>query len=65
MTPVSLSLNLEFTDNFEPLSNFNRQVQITDDDTNWASEKKVTVIVSWTDPTGSHESKLTTILTKK
>lgn len=55
---------LEFTGSYETLGNFTRQVQIVDD-ANWASEKKVTVVVSWTDPTGSHESKLTTILTKK
>lgn len=48
----------------ETLGNFTRKVTITDD-TNFATEKNVTVIVSWTDPTGPHESRLTTILTKK
>ncbi len=68
--PCKFNLNsaqnsLNSTSNPEIVGNFTRQVQITDDATNWASEKKITVVVSWTDPTGSHESKLTTILTKR
>lgn len=49
---------------FEDLGNkLQRQVQITED-ANWATQKKVTVIVQWTDFAGEHQSQLTTILRK-
>lgn len=45
--------------NFELIpQDFKRQFQIIDEDL----QKKVTVVVKWTDFSGSHESRLTTIL---
>ncbi len=46
-----------------PLSNqvFRRMILLSDDGT-YRTQKTVTVIVQWTDATGPHESKLTTIL---
>lgn len=41
---------------------FNRGIILSDDVSTYSTQKKVTVIVQWTDSTGSHESKLTTIL---
>lgn len=43
--------------------NFKRRFQIEDEGTNH-DQKKVTVIVQWTDFAGTHESRLTTILRK-
>ena len=43
---------------------FQRGIIITDDWSTYTSQKKATVIVKWRDSTGSHESKLTTILRK-
>lgn len=47
-----------------PSSNpvFNRVVLLSDEPSNYTSQKKVTVIVSWKDATGDHESKLMTVL---
>ena len=42
---------------------FKRVVILSDDDS-YKTQKKVTVIVTWTDFSGNHESKLTTILRK-
>ncbi|MBI4036287.1 prepilin-type N-terminal cleavage/methylation domain-containing protein [Candidatus Daviesbacteria bacterium] len=42
---------------------FKRQVQV-EDGSNFAQEKKVTVIVVWNDFSGSHESRITTLLRK-
>lgn len=50
-------------DKFEIIGPFERQVQISDDAT-WDSEKNITVIVRWSDFSGMHESKLTTVLRK-
>ncbi len=51
---------------FKTISNiFSQQVQITDSGMNHLTEKLVTVIVKWSDFSGEHESKLSTILTKK
>lgn len=48
--------------NLEPiLPSFQRQILLEDVN---SDQKKVTVIVRWTDSTGPHESKLTTILRK-
>ncbi len=48
--------------NAEPLPpHFQRQFEIENEGTD---RKKVAVIVKWTDPSGPHESKLTTILRK-
>lgn len=44
--------------------NFKRVVILSDDSTSYTTQKKVTVIVTWTDFAGDHESKLTTILRK-
>lgn len=70
--PCNFSLNLPqngliFNSPPEVKAGFTRKVQITDVSSgqSWQSEKNITVIVSWTDPTGPHESKLTTILIKK
>ncbi len=41
-----------------------KRVVLLSDDAHYASQKKVTVIVRWSDATGDHESKLTTILRK-
>lgn len=50
----------------EPLNNgqFIRVVVLSDDPSSYTSEKKITAIVSWTDFSGSHESRLTTVLRK-
>lgn len=44
--------------------NFKRVVILSDDAATFSTQKKVTVIVQWTDFAGAHESKLTTILRK-
>lgn len=41
-----------------------QRIIILSDDAEYANQKIVTVIVTWTDTTGPHESKLTTILRK-
>lgn len=53
-------------DTFEVLNAgmFRRQVQIKDEHSSFTNEKNITVIVRWTDFSGNHESKLTTILRK-
>lgn len=48
----------------EPIPPLFKRVVILSDDANWQTQKKVTVIVTWTDSSGPHESKLTTILGK-
>lgn len=49
-----------------PDSIFSRQVQITNSNgLDYRKEKLVTVIVKWSDFSGEHQSKLSTILTKK
>lgn len=45
--------------------NFKRVIIISDDGLTFQNQKRVTVIVRWTDSSGPHESKLTTILGKK
>lgn len=50
-------------DNFETVFSFQRQFKI-EDGTSANQEKKVTVLVRWSDATGNHESKLTTVLRK-
>ncbi|MBI2019144.1 hypothetical protein HYS95_00555 [Candidatus Daviesbacteria bacterium] len=48
--------------NFEVIApDFKRQFKIED---SGSEQKKITVIVRWTDQTGDHDSKLTTILRK-
>lgn len=54
------NFNFEFA---EQLGLFRRAI-ILSDDSNFAVEKIVTAIVRWSDFSGSHESKLTTILRK-
>jgi type II secretory pathway pseudopilin PulG len=56
----------ESSSSFEDLGGiFKRQVQMTDYSALTSGvEKKLTVIVQWTDFSGTHESKLTTILGK-
>lgn len=44
------------------LPNFKRVVILSDDESSYTDQKKVTVVVQWTDFAGPHESKLTTIL---
>lgn len=46
----------------QPIPSFRRYAVITDDASSFNKSKKVTVIVAWTDFSGSHTSKLTTIL---
>ncbi|OGE19402.1 hypothetical protein A3J19_01800 [Candidatus Daviesbacteria bacterium RIFCSPLOWO2_02_FULL_41_8] len=48
----------------ETVGQFKRVVILSDDATNPNTQKKVTVIVTWTDFTGPHESRLVTILGK-
>lgn len=43
---------------------FQRWVKMTDDSTTFQSKKTITVIVTWVDFAGSHESRLTTYLRK-
>ncbi len=52
--------------NFESIDQFQRQILIGDQSSpnTTDSQKIVTVIVSWNDFAGSHESRLTTILRK-
>lgn len=49
----------------EPVPPQFKRAVILSDDANYQNQKKVTVIVTWTDSSGAHESKLTTILGKK
>lgn len=51
---------------FEPddSGQFSRQILISDNPTSFQKEKTVTAIVKWSDFSGEHESKLTTILSK-
>lgn len=55
--------------NSESVGQFKRAVSLYDDtdapDVTYQNQKTVTVIVTWTDFSGSHESRLTTILRKK
>ncbi len=44
-----------------PQSIFSRVVTLSDD-ASWQNQKQVTVIVTWTDFSGSHESRISTIL---
>ncbi len=48
--------------NSESIPPFTRAVIITDDSTTYQIQKIVTVIVTWIDVSGPHESRLTTIL---
>lgn len=58
-----LSIAATIPSSAELISNrFQRVVIINDEPSRWTVEKKVTVIVTWTDFSGSHESKLTTAL---
>lgn len=50
------------TESIPPM--FNRAIMISDDSTTYSSQKTVTAIVIWRDVSGSHESRLTTILRK-
>lgn len=50
------------TESIPPM--FNRAIMILDDSTTYSSQKTVTAIVIWRDVSGSHESRLTTILRK-
>lgn len=43
---------------------FRRAVILSDESGTYQTEKKVTVVVTWKDATGEHESRLTTILGK-
>ena len=43
---------------------FHRWVKITDDSATFQSKKTVTVVVTWVDFSGTHESRLTTFLRK-
>lgn len=43
---------------------FTRQVQISDRSASYQLEKMITVVVRWSDFSGPHESKLTTVLRK-
>lgn len=44
--------------------NFKRVIILSDDSGSFTTQKTVTVIVQWTDASGPHESRLTTILRK-
>ena len=48
----------------QPNSPFKRVIQLSDDPATYGNEKIVTSIVTWDDFSGSHESKLVTIMTK-
>lgn len=62
---LTSGLNQSVATSFDNLGNgLERQIQISEDATNWNIQKIVTVIVRWIDSTGPHESKLTTILRK-
>lgn len=50
--------------NSESIPPFTRAVIITDDSSTYQIQKTVTVIVTWIDISGEHESRLTTILGK-
>lgn len=50
------------TESIPPM--FNRAIMILDDSATYTSQKTVTVIVRWSDFSGPHESRLTTILRK-
>ena len=44
---------------------FHRAIVLADDSSSYTTQKTVTVIVEWTDFSGPHQSKLTTILGRK
>lgn len=48
----------------DSINQFRRVVILSDEASSYATQKKVTVIVTWTDAGGAHESKLTTVLRK-
>lgn len=48
--------------NAESIPPFKRAVIVSDDSTTFQVQKKITVVVTWTDFSGYHESRLTTIL---
>lgn len=48
----------------EPVGQFKRAVILSDNSATYGVEKTVTVLVTWTDVSGSHESRLTTVLRK-
>lgn len=50
--------------NSELIGNFKRQILIEDQTSSFTDQKTVTVVVKWTDFSGTHESRLTTILRK-
>lgn len=53
-----------FAENIQYGSQLFRRVVLLSDDSSYATQKKVTVVVIWTDFAGSHESRLVTILRK-
>lgn len=55
------TFNFDFAEQID--NQFKRAIILTDD-ASYATEKKVTSIVKWTDFAGEHESRLTTILRK-
>ncbi|MDO8576947.1 MAG: prepilin-type N-terminal cleavage/methylation domain-containing protein [Candidatus Daviesbacteria bacterium] len=61
---LSNGLNPSVAANFDDLGNgLQRQIQISEEaNVDWRSQKKITVVVKWSDFAGSHESKLVTIL---
>lgn len=59
---ISGVLSQGTSNDFEAVSAFKRQILIGDQTVSKDSQKTVTVIVQWTNSTGNHESKLTTIL---
>lgn len=64
LDPVFNSLKQDDTA-FETLTgDFQRSVKITDEPATYQTKKNITIIVSWIDVTGSHQSKLTTYLRK-
>lgn len=53
-------------DNAEPIPQTSfKRVVVLSDDADYQTQKKVTVIVTWNDFAGGHESKLTTVLGRK
>lgn len=65
LTQIGGFASLTLPPQAEPIPPQFRRAVTLSDDANYQNQKKVTVIVTWTDSSGPHESKLTTILGKK
>ena len=62
---AAADMPISIAEGIPPATAIFRRMVILADDNSYATQKTVTVIVEWTDFSGPHQSKLTTILGKK